>query len=330
MTWLIWRQHRKQLLWMLVTLAALAAVMAPTGLAMRGTFHDLGLADCLGKLGHATMTQDSGSCERLAQRFDNKYGGLLYAAILLLLLPVLVGLFLGAPMVAREVENGTHRMVWTQGISRRQWALSKFALVGGVSVLLAVVYALGVAWWIEPLATAGPGRFGYMLFDVQGVTPVAYTLFAVALGVYVGTATRRVLPAMGISLAAFAVVRVLVETVVRPNLLPAKTVTYAADSGLLPNRLSGDWVFSQSVHDGTGETVISDGVMGCPPPGSPGAADCGKNMAGRGMGVGPYTNVMEYQPADRFWTFQAIESGIFLTLTALLVMLAVRQIRRIS
>lgn len=330
MTWLIWRQHRKQVLWMLVALAVLAAVMLPTGLAMRGTYHDLGLADCLGKLGHATLAPDGGGCEKLTQRFDNKYGGLLYAAILFLLLPVLVGLFFGAPLVAREVENGTHRMVWTQGISRRHWALTKFGVVGGTSVLLAVVYALGVAWWIDPLMTAGPGRFGYAVFDVQGVVPVAYTLFAVALGVYAGTATRKVLPAMGISLAAFAAVRVLVETVVRPHLLAAKTVTFAAESGQFPNRQSGDWVFSQSVRDGSGETVINDGIIGCPPPGSPGAADCGRNMAQHGMGSGPYTNVMEFQPSDRFWTFQAIESGIFLALTALLVLLAVRQIRRIS
>ncbi|MFJ9693374.1 ABC transporter permease [Kitasatospora sp. NPDC101183] len=330
MTWLIWRQHRKQFLWALVTLAVLAAVMLPTGLAMRGTYHDLGLADCLGRLGHTTLAPDGGGCEQLTRRFDNKYGGLLYAAILFLLLPVLMGLFFGAPLVSREVENGTHRMVWTQGVSRRHWVLTKLGLVGGGSVLLAVVYALGVAWWLEPLTNAGPGRLEYMLFDVQGVVPVAYTLFALALGVYAGTVSRKVLPAMGISLAAFAVVRALVELLVRPNAMATRTVEYAADGGLFPNRQAGDWVFAQTVRNSAGETVLNDGILGCPPPGSPGAADCGRNIAGNSLGPGPYTNVMEFQPADRFWPLQAIESGVFLALTALLVLLAVRQIRKIS
>ncbi|MEV7182947.1 ABC transporter permease subunit [Kitasatospora sp. NPDC093102] len=330
MTWLIWRQHRKQLLWTLVALAALTAVMVPTGLTMRGTFDHSGLGACLAGLGHETVLTGAGGCEGLNQRFQNQYGGFAYVAILFVLLPVLVGLFFGAPLVAREVENGTHRLVWTQGISRRHWALAKFGLVGGASVLLAVTYALGVAWWLGPLVASGLGRLGYLSFDVQGVAPIAYTLFAVALGVYTGTAARKVLPAMGISLASFAAVRILVETVARPSFLPAKTMTYAAESGLLPNRYAGDWVYDQVVRNGSGEVVLHDGQIGCPPPGGPGAADCARNMAEHGFGAGPYTNALEYQPADRFWTFQAIESGLFLALTALLVFLAVRRIRRIS
>ncbi|GAA2979898.1 ABC transporter permease subunit [Kitasatospora sp. NPDC006786] len=330
MTWLIWRQHRKQLFWTLAALAALAAVMVPTGLAMRGALDRSGLGSCLAKLGHESLLTGAGGCEGLNQRFQNQYGGLLYVAVLFVLLPVLVGLFFGAPLVAREVENGTHRLVWTQGISRRHWVLAKFGLVGGAAVLLAVAYALGVAWWFGPFAATGQGRLGYLSFDVQGVAPIAYTLFAVALGVYTGTAARKVLPAMGISLAAFAAVRVLVETAVRPYLLPAKTATYAAESGLLPNRYAGDWVFDQVVRNGAGETVLHDGQIGCPPATDPGAADCARNMAEHGFGAGPYTNALEYQPSDRFWTFQGIESGLFLALTALLVFLAVRRIRRIS
>src|SRR6185369_14593823 len=46
--------------------------------------------------------------------------------------PVLVGVFFGAPLVAREVEQGTHRLVWTQGVTRLQWALAKFGLVGAM------------------------------------------------------------------------------------------------------------------------------------------------------------------------------------------------------
>lgn len=53
MIWLTWRQHRKQLLFTVVALAVLAAVMIPTGLAMRHAFDSYGLPACLRQAGHA-------------------------------------------------------------------------------------------------------------------------------------------------------------------------------------------------------------------------------------------------------------------------------------
>ena len=59
-------------------------------------------------------------------QFTNQYSSMMFIGILLLLLPLLIGLFWGAPLVSREVEHGTHRLVWTQGVSRRRWAAVKF------------------------------------------------------------------------------------------------------------------------------------------------------------------------------------------------------------
>ncbi|WP_030393831.1 MULTISPECIES: ABC transporter permease [Kitasatospora] len=327
MIWLTWRQHRKQALWTAAALLALAAVLVPTGLAMRSTFQDSGLGACLRALGHAELV-DNGGCEALSQRFGNKYDSTAFLAVLLVLLPVLAGVFLGAPLVAREVENGTHRLVWTQGISRRRWILTKFGLVGAVTLVLSVGYALGAAWWLEPLADNGLGRLRYLVFDVQGIAPIGYTLFAVALGILAGTVARRVLPAMGISLTAFIAVRALVELFARPYFLPAKTLTYAIDSPLMANRFAGSWIYQEGVRNGTGALVLPDGRIGCGPEGGD-SAGCLARIA-QDYGPAPLTNWQEYQPADRFWTFQAIETGIFLALTVLLVTVAVRRVRRIS
>ncbi|MET9399381.1 ABC transporter permease subunit [Kitasatospora sp. NPDC002965] len=329
MIWLTWRQHRKQALWTAIALAVLAAALIPTGLGMRSTFEDSGLGACLRKLG-GTQLVSGGGCESLSQRFENQYGAMLFLAILFVLLPVLVGLFFGSPLVAREVENGTHRLVWTQGISRRRWILTKFGLVGAVALVLSVVYSLGVAWWLAPLAANGAGRLGYLFFDVQGAAPIGYTLFAVALGILVGTLSRKVLPAMGISLAAFVAVRVLVETLARPHFLPTKTLSYAIDSPLTGNRFTGSWVYQEGVRNGVGELVLPDARVGCDTDGSGDSAGCVAHFAQQGFGPAPYTNWQEYQPADRFWTFQGIETGLFLALTALLLVLAVRRIRRIA
>ncbi|MER7750581.1 ABC transporter permease subunit [Kitasatospora sp. NPDC097643] len=329
MIWLTWRQHRKQALWTAVLMAVLAAAVIPTGLSMRAAFKDSGLADCLRRLGHDRLAT-GGDCQALSQRFDNQYGAMPFLAILFLLLPLLVGLFLGAPLVAREVENGTHRLIWTQGISRRRWIVTKFGLVGGAALVLSVVYAVGVSWWFQPLADNGLGRFRYLVFDLHGTAPIGYTLFAVALGILVGTVCRKVLPAMGISLVAFVAVRALVELLARPSYLPAKSLTYPIDSPVLANRFTGDWVRASGLRNGTGELVMPDAQIGCAQDGTEASARCVADLSQQGFGPGPYTNWQEYQPADRFWTFQAIETGIFLALTALLLFLAVRRIRRIA
>ncbi|MFD4909807.1 ABC transporter permease [Kitasatospora purpeofusca] len=333
MIWLTWRQHRKQALWTAAAILALAAVLVPTGLAMRSSFQDSGLGACLRALGHARLVNDSGGCEALSERLQNKYDSTAYLAVLLVLLPVLAGVFLGAPLVAREVENGTHRLVWTQGISRRRWILTKFGLIGAVALVLSVGYALGAAWWLQPLADNGLGRFRYLVFDVQGIAPIGYTLFAVALGILAGTLARRVLPAMGISLAAFIAVRAVVELFARPYFQPARTLSYAIDSPLTANRFAGSWIYQEGVRNGTGTLVLPDGRIGCGPAGGGGpdggSTGCLARIA-QEYGPGPHTNWQEYQPADRFWTFQAIETGIFLALTVLLVTVAVRRVRRIS
>ncbi|WP_380278538.1 ABC transporter permease [Kitasatospora purpeofusca] len=329
MIWLTWRQHRKQALWTAVALAVLAAVLVPTGLSMRSSFEDSGLGACLRALGHAQFVGGEG-CEALSQRFANQHDSTAFLAILFVLLPLLAGLFLGAPLVAREVENGTHRLVWTQGISRRRWILTKFGLVGAVALVLSVGFALGAAWWLTPLADNGLGRLRYLFFDVQGIAPIGYTLFAVALGILAGTLTRRVLPAMGLSLAAFIAVRALVELLARPVFLPAKSLTYAVDSPVMANRFTGDWVYQQGVRNGAGTLVLPDARVGCGPDGGGDTSRCVARFVQDGFGPGPYTNWQEYQPADRFWTFQAIETGIFLALTALLVGLAIRRVRRIA
>lgn len=330
MIWLTWKQHRRQVLFAVLGLAALAAVMVPTGLRMHEVFDDSGLGSCLSGLGTGTLApnKDVDACNALGVSFQNQFKELSFVGILFVVLPLLVGLFFGAPLVSRELEHGTHRFVWTQGVGRLRWALVKFGSLAAVGALLSVGYALGVSWWYAPLAANGNGRLGYLWFDVQGVAPVAYTLFAVALGICAGTLCRRVLPAMGLTLAAFAVVRVGIETLLRPHYLPAKTLSYGLASSRGPNPASGDWVADLGVRDGKGRMVLSDAAISCPPDAA-GAGPCAKEMADRGLGAGSH-NWQRYQPGERFWTFQGIETGIFLALAVLLLLLAVGRVRRLS
>ena len=339
MIWLTWRQHRKQALYTVIALAALAAVMLPTGLAMHRTYTTSGFAACMAKLPTATITSGNGhkDCGALSQQFQNQYHWASFIAILFVILPAIIGMFFGAPLIAREVEAGTHRMVWTQGVSRRRWALVKFGVIGAVTLIVAALYTLGMDWWAEPLVANG-GRMGPIVFDIQGFAPIGYTLFAVALGVLASTMWKKVLPAMGVTLAGYAVVRILIESLARPHYRSPLTASIPIDSTEQLNANSQDWIMSNGVINGVGKLVMPNSGISCGVPGGnvgiagavPSDDPCNGGLVSQGLGPGPFSNWQQYQPASRFWEFQGIETGIFLALTAILLYLAIRRIRRIS
>jgi hypothetical protein len=315
MIWLTWRQHRRQALFTLLGLVALAAFIVPTGLSMRHAFTELGLAGC--------VTTGGPGCAANTDKFSGTYGSLVLVSVLLLVVPLLVGLFWGAPVIAREVEQGTHRMIWTQGISRRHWVLVKCGLLGGAVTVFALVYGLGMSWWYRPLGQVDvrQTRFTEVFFDMQGVAPVGYTLFAVALGVYAGTALPKVLPAMAVTLAGFVGVRAAVALLARPHYMTPEVTDQLIPGGTGgQGNLAGSWVLAKEVRQADG-TFVTSGTVRCPLP-----DDC---AASAGLLPGAY-NHQVFQPADRFWAFQWIETGIFVALAALLLWLTVRRIRRIA
>ena len=164
---------------------------------------------------------------------------------------------------------------------------------------------------------------------MQGLVPIGYTLFAVALGILAGTIWQKVLPAMGVALAGFAGLRIALTTLARPHYLPAETLTYPVPGAALqPNWILSDWVLSYGIRDASGKLVTANAEVACPPgaQGPGGAGMCGADL---GLGPGAY-NWQLYQPADRFWLFQGIETGIFVALAVLLLYLAIRRIRRIA
>jgi ABC-type transport system involved in multi-copper enzyme maturation permease subunit len=327
MIWLTWRQHRRQALFTGIALVLLAAMMIPTGLAMRRAFASLGLPDCVGKLADASPDRAAiAACGPAFRQFNSQYSTLGTVGVLFLVLPLLVGLFWGAPLVAREVEQGTHRLVWTQGISRRRWALVKFGFVGAATLAMSVLYGLGTSWWLTPLSQAGQqGRFNVFFFDMQGLVPIGYTLFAVALGIFAGAVWRKVLPAMAVTLGGFVGVRIALTALARPNYIPPRTLTFLVQGATeQPSQVTGDWILSNGIRDASGKMVAAGAQAACQPGAQgPAGVDCGAEF-----GAGAY-NWQLYQPGDRYWAFQSIETGIFIALAALLLYLAIRQIRRV-
>jgi hypothetical protein len=322
-TWLVWRQHRQQALAAAVALLAVALFLVPTGRQLHAAFDDLGLGACLRAAGRPELVSPDDGCAALSERFSGRFQSLGLVSLLLLFLPVLAGLFWGAPLVAREVEHGTHRLVWTQGVTRLRWAAVKLTLVGGGVVLVAAAYALLVGWWIAPLNQATGYRFTWLFFDQQGPVLVGYALFAFALGVLAGTLTGKVLPAMAVTLGGFLATRVAVALLLRPRFLPPRRRAYPVVSGHLvqPDPLAGDWVISRGVHSAQGVKLT---------PGSGSQALCDQTAAAQCVakyGAGAYNQDL-FQPADRFWLFQGIETALFVVLAVVLLLVAVRLVRR--
>ena len=164
------------------------------------------------------------------------------------LAPALMGIFWGAPLIAREFETGTHRIAWNQSVTRTRWTLAKLGLVGLAAVATAGLLSLMVTWWASPIDHAASLAGGSLLvaagggtgvhstwfvetwldpaiFAVRGVAPLGYAAFAFALGVTAGVLLRRTLPAMAVMLVVFAVIQVMVPNAVRPHLLPPAHAT---------------------------------------------------------------------------------------------------------
>jgi ABC-2 family transporter protein len=340
MIWLTWRQFRPQAIVAGVALAAVAVTLAVTGPHLAALYNDNGLGSCAADCGSRVTSfidQVRGSASE-----DIFYGGI----FLVYVVPTLVGLFWGAPLVTREIESGTFRLAWNQSVMRRRWVATKLGLVGLASMAAAGLLSLMMSWWASPLYRAAQqatgnslsiSRLAPSLFGATGVAPIGYAALAFALGVTAGLLVRRTIAAMAITLAVFVAIQVLWPIFVRPHLIaPAHTVQAL-------NAVT--WNGTGDVNQG--HLILVPGSVGGLPPGTWITGSQPVNSAGTPVTMAPPACVsasnfvqclqnhgvrMEftYQAADRYWDFQWLETGIFLVLAAGLGGVCYWRVRRLA
>jgi hypothetical protein len=110
MNFTIWRLHRNQAMFASGALAAMAVLLLLTGTHISSVYHE-GLSTCA-----ATDT-----CSNVDGHMVQSYRWLWTLAIVTLSVPALFGVFWGVPLVAREVEESTHKLFWMQTVPRRRW-----------------------------------------------------------------------------------------------------------------------------------------------------------------------------------------------------------------
>ncbi len=322
MIWLTWRQFRVQALTAAAVLAAVAILLGVTGSHLASLYAASGITGCHGD-----------SCANVAGAFLNQlttngfyHVGYPIGLVVIFVAPPMLGIFWGAPLIARELESGTYRLAWNQSITRTRWLTVKLALTGLAAMAFTEALALMHAWWADPISKAialGGGtsvfsgtRFSWTTFAANGITPLGYAAFAFTLGTAAGVLIRRIVPAMAVTLAIFAVVQLAMPLWVRPHLLPARhtIVSVAALDSLRPDKLPGQpgaWLLSSEPINAAGQPVTAT------------PAACLSLSLGKDAGEGPYLDCLAshgiretitYQPASRYWPFQWIETGIFLAL----------------
>ena len=314
MTWVTWRQYRYQGALAAALLAALAVVLLITGLHAAFVWHST-LARCAkdsscGSLGGSNLSLSSPIVATLIVATS--------------VVPLLPGLFWGAPMVASELETGTHQFAWTQSITRRRWLAVRAAwLLLGAAVLAGAVSAL-ITWWSGPSNALTADAFEANRFDVTDIVPVGYAIFAMALGICAGMLLRRTVPALAVTLAGFVALRMATSQWLRLHYMTPVTVYYKLTAPFTP---AGSYLGVSQGIVGPGGKLPSASPSSLYFNGVPVPAVCQHYMTNNPnpqavlpcLAAHGYQGFVTYQPASRFWAFQGIETGIFVVLAAVLV-----------
>lgn len=328
MNWFIWRQHRKQLLILGLILLAYGAVVVPTGVHFWHVYQQA-VANC-------AKNPATPICSDLPNNlFQSTIDHLLFRLVPLaiLVLPLLLSVFMGAPLIAREYAEGTNSLVWTQSASRRKWLTVKLLWVLGATAVFAAGLVALNTWWSNTSNSLFMDRFSGG-FSTQDIVPVAYIVFAVALGIMLGAWFKKTMVAAGVGLGLLiAIVVIAVPNLVRPHYMSPIKVT--ATMGPVTSSTVPDtaWITNNYIVDKNGETFSRLDFTNMP-------AQCQQiiqqdQVSTEGHGVrikampgdpidtcidaAGYRQVTDYQPASRYWDFQYIEAGIYLALAALSV-----------
>ena len=221
------------------------------------------------------------------------------------LTPGLIGVALAAPLVL-DLEHGTIRLAWTQSVSRSRWLGTKLAVTLATALAAGAAFSLLFSFYDRPLDHVY-GRFDN--FGFEGVVPLGYVVFALALTFAVGVVWRRTAAAVIVGFAAYVGSRLFVQSWLRQRFLTPLSATWGPGANNAGPH-TGDWSLLQVPSDKAGHPFTgSESVL----------QSCARNLGNGVKGLDPHCllrhgagyNHAVWQPAGRFWQFQGIETALF-------------------
>jgi ABC-type transport system involved in multi-copper enzyme maturation permease subunit len=314
MIWLTWRQFRTQAVVALAALAAVSIYLVILGYQIRHAY----TTDILGC--------EPANCTSARRDFQEAYDAqVALIGVLLLGVPALIGVFWGAPLITRELEEKTDRLVWNQSVTRSRWLAVKLTLLTLISMTVTGLYSLLLTWSASRYDELIGDRFGALTFTSRNIAPIGYAAFAFLLGTVIGLLVRRTVPAMALTLALFTMIQVLIPIALRQHLMTPVTSTVKLDAEAISRAdfmgfdetgaridgytMPGAWSLTSSsrVFNADGTPFTSEQSERCRGSDPQARMEC---TAAQNLHFS-YT----YQPADRYWRFQWIELWAFLGLT---------------
>lgn len=337
LAWVTWRQHRAALAGAAAFLGAIAVYLAVTGHHIHQAYQALAAAGCLqaDAMQPGSVMQDaSAACQPLTQAFLSFYGttsgpvgasGLNAQTVpfMLLAVPVLLGAFTGAPVLARELESGTFRFAWTQGAGRLRLAAAR--LIPLAAALTAAAYGLSAlfSWYFTPFLRFGnTGGYPMQIFGNLGTDFAAWALFSFTLAAFLGVLLRRAVAATALSLAVTTVLDTVTMMALRQHLITPATVSGAGPAG------NGDWVLGNWFTNPGGAQVSASTADHLYAQSQGGHAMITPQALNTWAAQNHYTQWWSYQPAARWWQLQLTEGAWLLAASLLLITATILLIRR--
>jgi ABC-type transport system involved in multi-copper enzyme maturation permease subunit len=348
MNWLVWRQHKRQFLILGVLLALYAAVAIPMGLHLWHTYQ-YALEACK-KADDCSQLSSELFQSGWSNTLNPNTNGFNPLDLLILTIPLILGVFVGVPLIAREYNDKTNLLIWTRSVSRRRWLTTKLLWILVATVLFAGGITALVTWWARAGNAISLNRFPTVMFDIQGITPIGYAVFAVSIGIALGAWLKRTMVAIALTMVLVIAAQIVVGNIVRPHYMTAHTVTaWTTQLGPGPNSMgtpSDAWVTSTGIVNKQGQTLnwsvppqqciipqnqlpqpttgMSGGgrhdevrVAGPGGKGSVVSVNGGPAVQGSCLEKAGYHYINSYQPGYRYWDFQRIELGLYLALSLL-------------
>jgi hypothetical protein len=273
---------------------------------------------------HCSQPGSSSGCWSAAESYYSASRFSSTGVVVGFLVPGLLGLVFGAPIVAREIDQSTNRLAWTQSITRTRWLVSKLSVGALATAVLVAALAPVFQWWTGTVQRGD--RIIPPNFDVSGLVPIAYALFAFMLGALLGTLVQRTGWAFALGLPLFAAFRYLERTYVRSVLVPP------VDTSAVQIAPSNNWVLNQGYiplgqsSPGRGITWQSESAS---------MLNCTNPTGGKVVQSEQHCEsllklhyVVQMQPGSHYWALQLVEAGVFVAGACVLLVLSVVAVRR--
>jgi hypothetical protein len=317
MIWATWRMERSLYLVAATVLVVVAVLLLLAGAHQEAAWITFSNLRC-SQPGASSGCLSAANSYYSASRFSSA------GVVVGFLVPGLLGLVFGVPIVAKEIGPSTNRLAWTQSITRTRWLVLKLGVGAFAAASLVAALTPVFQWWTG--AVQRGDRIVPPNFDVSGLVPVAYALFAFMLGALLGALVQRSGWAFALGVPLFAAFRFLERTFVRSGLVPA---TETSTPQLAP---SNDWVLNQGYLP-LGQSSPGQGITW--QRGSATMDSCTSPGGGKALHSVQHCEsllrlhyVVQVQPGSHYWALQLAEAGVFVAGACVLFVLAVGAVRR--